>query len=393
MDQSIKNALENNQWGEVVKLINEKPKLDNELLSTLGWALSRLGKYDEAIDCFEKLIKEDPNSAKWHYMKGYQFYMQKNYENAVNEFLLALDLYPQYLVVKYRLAYSYLQIAGAYLKFTKDTFWKALGQLKECHKIYEKYSTDQQEKEKSTYFDICFLHGKTIQDMNGKQKESLILLKRALSIKDDEDCKYELSKTYFIAKELDKALECLPNSSKFYVKELKANILSEQKKFENSNSILLSLIKQRKKDYLFAKLADNYVQLGEIIEALNYAKLAVSYGKNNYKNYLILGTIYFKNGRYKTAINNLVKANDIKVKMFKISCPEANQLIFKINELTANHPSDSCSTKCNIGIIEYYNDKKGYGFINDHANGKIFFHITEIEDFGKNKVQSGIKVS
>lgn len=47
------------------------------------------------------MIQRQPQKAKWHYGKGYQFYMQKDWENAIENFSTALSLLENYLVVKY----------------------------------------------------------------------------------------------------------------------------------------------------------------------------------------------------------------------------------------------------------------------------------------------------
>ena len=388
MYEEIDNFLQSNEWDKAISLIQtEKDKFSNkELLQRLGWAYSRIGRYNEAIVCFDKLIELEPQIAKWHYMRGYQFYMQNKWNESIEEFLKALEIYPQYLVVKYRLAYAYLQITGTYLQYTKDTFWKALGQLEECHVIYQNYPKETQEKEKNMYFDICFLHGKTIQEMNGKQERAIELLKTALSIKKDFDCQYQLAKTYFIMGNYNKALEVLPKYDKYYVNELEANILAKLGRFKESNLILFKITKYRKKDYIYCKLAENHFYENKIDSAIELAKSAIKYGKDNYKNYLLLGKLLYKNNQYKSAVEALTKANNLKVQRFQLSCPEATQLIAEILKKTNNNP---CDEKSDIkeSIIVDYNSQKGFGFILDKEFGKVFIHITNI----KNAVTKDLK--
>lgn len=381
MLKEIDSLLQSNEWNKAISLIQTKNDVstNKELLQRLGWAYSRIENYNKAITCFEKLIEIEPQMAKWHYMKGYQFYMQNEWNESIIEFLKALELYPKYLIVKYRLAYAYLQITGTYLQYTKDTFWKALGQLKECHKIYKDYSIEMQEKEKHIYFDICFLHGKIIQEMNNKQEEAVELLNTALSLKQDEDCQYQLAKTYFIMKKYDKALEELPHNNKYYVKELEANIYAELGKFKESNSILLKLIKYRKKDYIFCKLAENYLQNDIIDEAIGFAKQAINYGKSNYKNYLVLGYLYYKKQQYKSSIDVLSKASKLKMQKFQLSCPKSDNLISEILAITNNKPYDLQFSKTESFIVDY-NLKKGFGFILDKQYGKVFVHISNIKN-------------
>lgn len=158
MYEEIDNFLQSNEWDKAISLIKtEKDRFSNkELLQRLGWAYSRIGRYNEAIACFDKLIEIEPQIAKWHYMRGYQFYMQNKWNESIEEFLKALEIYPQYLVVKYRLAYAYLQITGTYLQYTKDTFWKRIGAIRRMSCYISKLSKRNSRKEKNMYFDICF---------------------------------------------------------------------------------------------------------------------------------------------------------------------------------------------------------------------------------------------
>lgn len=381
MYEEIDNFLQNNEWDKAISLIQTEKDFSTskELLQRLGLAYSRIENYNEAIVCFNKLIEVEPQMAKWYYMKGYQFYMQSKWNEAIVEFLKALELYPKYLVVRYRLAYAYLQITGTYLQYTKDTFWKALGQLKECHTIYKDYSKEMQEREKHTYFDICFLHGKTIQEMNNKQEEAVDLLNTALSLKQDEDCQYQLAKTYFIMKKYDKALAMMPHHNKYYVKELEANIYAELGKFKESNSILLKLVKYRKKDYIYCKLAENHIQEDKIDGAIEFTRQAINYGKDNYKNYLLLGKLLYKKEQYKSAVDTLTKASRIKMQKFQLSCPEADKLISEILETTNNNPYDLQFDKKESIIVDY-NPQKCFGFIDDKEYGKVFIHISNVKN-------------
>ena len=85
------------------------------------------------------------------YIQGYQYYAQKDYKNAIIYFEEALTVYPNYLKVKYRVSYAYIQLAGNERQWSKDVFWKAISHIKSAHEIYKNLSIDEQEKNRSTY--------------------------------------------------------------------------------------------------------------------------------------------------------------------------------------------------------------------------------------------------
>ena len=124
--KEIENFLNNNQWIEAIQFIKNIPQpLSDEETAALAWCYSRNAEYENAIKLYDDMIQRQPQKAKWYYGKGYQFYMQKDWENAIENFSTALSLFENYLVVKYRIAYAYLQLSGNKMQWSKDTFWKA----------------------------------------------------------------------------------------------------------------------------------------------------------------------------------------------------------------------------------------------------------------------------
>jgi tetratricopeptide (TPR) repeat protein/cold shock CspA family protein len=379
--------LDNNQWKDAIIVLEKIPNenLTEKELDQLCWVYSRDERYVDSIKVADMLMVKYPNVAKYPYMKGYQFYAQKNYQQAVELFLVALKLYPEYFVVKYRLAYAYFQLAGNYQQWSKDVFWKAIFELEACHKIYAKYDDRNKETSKSEYFSICNLHGKMIMDMVGKLDYSIELFERAidLNVKDDDDCKYNLAKAYRFKNDYDKALRILPSTSdKYYVKELKAQIFADKKMFLESNKIYETLLRYRKKDYLYCRLAENFIELGEIDKAEQNVSLAIKTDNKNYKNHLLYATICKLQKRYKTAIEYCKSASKVKQIKFKQDCGEAIVMIDGIMFETNNNPVDEIVIEkrdFNTGIITKYDSNRGFGFIQDDGGSKLFFHISSMK--------------
>ena len=378
--KEIEDFLNNNQWNEAIQLIKNIPQpLSDEETAALAWCYSRNAEYENAIKLYDDMIQRQPQKAKWHYGKGYQFYMQKDWKNAIDNFSTALSLFENYLVVKYRIAYAYLQLSGNKMQWSKDTFWKAIRHLEDCHKIFSSYTLDEKKIHVATYADICALHGKTVMASERYLDKSIELLKKANDLKADDDFKYQLAKAFYLKKQYSDALEALPKSNKhYYVPELHSQILSDNGKYQESNEILLKLIKYRKKDYLFRRIAENYLKLHVIDKAESYSHKAVSINKRNYKNYLTLGIVLKEKEMYKSSMQAL-----------------ENVLIDEINSLTNNNPTDNVDAiitidNCNEGKVVKYNREKGFGFILDfQSNNNLFFHISS---FPFNEAKIGQKV-
>ncbi len=179
-------------------------------------------------------------------------------------------------------------------------------------------------------------------------------------------------------------MTALPKSDKhYYVPELHSQILSDSGKYQESNEILLKIITFRKKDYLFRRIAENYLKMSMVNKAECYSQKAISMNKRNYKNYLTLGIALKEKTMYKSAIDNFEKARLAKQRQYKLDCSEAIVLIDDINRLTNNSPTDIPMVESvhNVHVHEgqviKYNQNKGYGFIKDfQSKENIFFHIS-----------------
>lgn len=384
----LNELLENNKWEEAIAFLNDTNiQLTDEELSAKAWCYSRVGNYEEAINLYSQMIHRQPQIAKWHYAKGYQFYMQKKWQEAIDNFNEALKLFDEYFIVKYRIAYAYIQLSGNIMQWSKETFWKAIDHLEDCHKIFKSYSEEEQKNRSSTYADICALHGKTIMASQKYLDKSICLLKKAISLKNDDDFRYQLAKAYYSNKQNTEALKVIPNSSKsFYISELRSQILSENGDYAESNKILFGLIKFRRKDYLYRRISNNFLNLIDFDKAEEFIKKAISIDRRNYKNYLVYGLVLKEKMMYKSAIENFEKARKIKQDKYQLDCVEAITHIEMIQTLTNGAPTDldtnyvSYESSKHLGKIVIYKKDKGYGFISEGTtNNNVFFHISSFE--------------
>lgn len=388
-NDSIKESAikaENEQrWFDAALLYDKLNTLEESklLLSKSGWCYSRASEYSLAIERFKKLALMEPESAKTLYMIGYQYYSQKNWKEAREWFEKAISIFPNYFVVKYRLGYTYLQLAGNYKSLTKPEFWRAIGQFQECHELWKDYSSEEKTKNKVLYADICFQHGKALLQLNQRINEAIDLFKSALQIQTNDDYLYELAKAYSLNNQKELALQTLPNSNKYYVNELRCQIKFDLNNFESALSDLLNIINTRKKDYLFILLSKIYEKMDRNRDAYFACMDGLKYSKDNHKLYFQLAKICFNLKKYFEAKNYIDLAIKIRENNFHLDYPEALKLSELINIQLANHKIDDKNILqrefekgIRIGYICTYKIEKGFGFIKSD-DSEFFFHISK----------------
>lgn len=403
--KKAKELEEKKQWDDAIiiykEILQEEKTVEN--IERLGWCYSREQNYKNALKCFNYLEQNEPKMAKWKYMIGYQYYCMKEWTNAINYFEKALKIKHDYLIVKYRVSYAYYQLAGNYKELTKAEYWKALGHLDECDEIWKNYNEIEKRKMKSTYYEICFLHGKMLQRIPNQRKKAIKYFKNALQIKKDETCKYNLSKTYYLEKEYELAKENLPNSRQYYVLELEAYIETRLENYDKAIELMQQLMKRnKKKDYFNNNLAFIYLIKGDNEKALKYANNALRINSKNHKVHYTLAIIYYKYGLLDSALNELELAIDFMKKIYHADYREAillkeriisekpqeykenTETLKKLNSLKFQNENEEYK----YGIIKEYNVNKKYGFILCN-NKKIFFHITDYKGKG---LRMGMKV-
>jgi len=383
---------EKSMWVEAAHQYHEALLVNNtkEIREKVAWCFSRAGQYDEAVKHLEVLFSSEPQIAKWPYMIGYQYYCKQNWAKAVEWYEKSLEIKPEYLIVKYRLAYALVQLAGKYKQLTKAEYWKALGHLKDCHRLWDKYSKDKQQKENNTYFSINFLHGKILMDLPDSRTKAVTFFQKALQIKpDDMSTRYNLAKTYYFLGEYTKAKEYIPSSSQYYIVELNAYIGAKLGDYSSAISQIKQLLQRREKDYLYNFLAEIYLTTNDLDNAFFMSKQAITHGPNNHKNYYTAARIYYEFGLLSKAISTLEIAIQLKEKRYGsvfIECKSLkDEIISKITpdycddiellDRLTNTIDSNKNQGSQQGNICKYNSSKGFGFI-QHNGKDIFFHIS-----------------
>ena len=244
----------------------------------------------------------------------------------------------------------------------------------------------KENKEKHTYFDINFLHGKMLMDLPNHREESILYFENALKIKDDEICRYNLSKTFYLMGKHEEAKKWIPNNCSYYVVELNAYIEAKLGNYDIAIDIIDELLKRRKKDYLYAFLAEVYLLKEDNKNAFDYANIAIKVNYKNHKNHFVLAKVYYKYNLLYSAVKELDNAIQLKFKNYHSEYDEAILLKEEIMEKSPeNYVEDkhilekinfNNDKKIYTGTIYEYDKNKGFGFIM-YDGKKIFFHISD----------------
>jgi len=366
------------------------------LASKLAWCYSRNNNFKEAKELCEILVDKEPQNAKWWYMYGYQFYMEKNWSEAISYYEKSLEYNPEYLIVLYRISYSYMQIAGEFLKLTKSEFWKAIGYLKSAHVVWDKFPEDRKNIEKNTYYLINFLHGKALMLIPNHNDDAIKFFNQALSIKDDINCRYNLAKAFCFNNDYKKAKAILPLDNKYYIIELKATIEYKLGNIADALAIVQKLLKSRPKDYLYCLAANIELEQNNKENAYRYAQKAISINNRNHKNFYTLALVYYKYGLLKKALDTLSLAEQIKAKKYNSGYQDCENLRSQI--MSSMNPEyiddiDLIARLENISLfytatVDQYNENKGFGFA--YIDGqRIFVHVSNVKN---GNLGDGIKI-
>ncbi len=403
MEEKIRRAkgLKNQKrWTEAIplyqELVGEKPDNVN-LLADLGWCQSRADKRHEAIETYRRLVELESDNPKWYYSLGYQHYIgEKEHRQAVDCFRKALELYPEYFVVKYRLAYSLLQVAGHRERTETSEFREALEHLEEARTTYQKMNAREQRSNRINYGKICYQLGKVYAELNQWDK-ALDCLGVCNETNPSEDSWYQTAKVLFRRGNIEEAFSVLPNSEKFYVKELKADILAALGKQSESIKILQEVASVRKKDYILRNVAEKFLAQGDFHAAYTWVNQAIVMKPDNHKNHLCLAQIYYNLGLLEKAKQSAEWAAELKLEGYGYAYSEAYELLETIeNEINAlDYLGDDEKILRSLGIregrISKINGDRGFGFIQSGSES-FFFHFSVVDAEKQSELKEGAQV-
>lgn len=134
--QGLKYGLAKN-YTESLKFFNEAIEINSKDFATYnnkGVVLEKLGKYNEAIECYYKAIELKPDSLKFYLNISYVYILTDNFPKSLNYFDEGLKIY--FFVENQRNTNLIIFYLYDILKISKIIF------AEECIKIIEKYQSD-----------------------------------------------------------------------------------------------------------------------------------------------------------------------------------------------------------------------------------------------------------
>jgi tetratricopeptide (TPR) repeat protein len=78
----------------IIKKLDPNPI---DALNGKGWTLDKLGRYQEAIECYDKALEINPNHKNVLDSKGYTLINLDRYEEAIDYFNKALSIDPEFV--------------------------------------------------------------------------------------------------------------------------------------------------------------------------------------------------------------------------------------------------------------------------------------------------------
>ena len=370
-------AMKENRWTDAIadlRTAHERTPGDSEIAGKFGFALSRDERYGEAIRVFDGLHKEHPKDPKWPYMIGYQYYQQKEWARAIQWFDRAVALRPGYVKVLYRKGYAHIALGEEE---------EAIHALGDCIACWEKKTPQAQELDRSNYGKARFQLGKIYLKKGLALKASRHLKLAAEIHADDHDVLYELGQCYIKTRQLDDALRVLQTADQLkpgtdYILDRLAQTHARKGDYIAAEQVYQRIPERRRRPFVLQHLGVLYLQQGQHQKALPYLEAAARKQPDNHNVHYALGCAQEGCGQLQPANASYGRAVNCRKTKYNREFKEAEEALqrtaARIAALPPLEPEDN--SKDNEGVIESYNESRGFGFITGKSEARIFFHIS-----------------
>lgn len=371
------HAMNENRWSDAItdsRKAHESTPNDADIAGKLGFALSRDGRYREAIDVFEQLHREHPQDPKWPYMVGYQHYEKKVWTQAIDWFAKALALRPGYVKVLYRKAYAHIALSQEK---------EAIESLTECISQWEKMTTEAQERDRASYGKAQFQLGKLHLKKGFSLKARRHLQIAAQIYPSDHNFLYELGQCHLKNNQLDDALRELQAADRIkpgtdYIIDRIAQTYTKKGDYAAAERVYEQIPSHRRRPFISQHLGMLYVDQGLHQKALPHLEIAARKQPDNHNIHYSLGCAQEATGKIREAHASYTRAVNYRKTKYNLEFKDAEEALKRTTEMLSSLPSDEAAetSQNDEGVIESYNESRGFGFISNKSQERIFFHVS-----------------
>ncbi|MFZ0390377.1 MAG: tetratricopeptide repeat protein, partial [Calditrichia bacterium] len=335
LNQKMKRWEKENNWQAIVQELKPLCQKGNPgwsdamMLRSLGFACTQLDQLDQALICYTRWIELEPERAQPYYSLGYVFYLQKNWATAVDWFEKALEKYPDYLVCRYRLAYSY---------WAMDKSRLASPHLEHVREVWQAEKDEFRKKQQlKTYVKTGFLYGKVLLRLKDFNR-SVAVLEETMELNKDKYLSvnhiyYELGKAHGKAGETGRALSCLqqalnPHRPQEYVLDQIGRVYAGRQDYEKALEYFDRALRQRRKPYILLNRALVLMETGKLNPALRDLCEALKRDqKGKHKIRLQMARVYREMGKWPEMKGELLRAIQFKQQVYGSDYAEAHLLL------------------------------------------------------------------
>lgn len=391
------NAMGENRWSDAIidlRIVHERAVDNVEVAGKLAFALSRDGRYRDAINVLQDLCSRQPREPKWPYMIGYQYYQQKAWKEAIDWFQKALILRPDYLKVLYRKGYAHVA-----LEQNND----AINAFTDCIKHWEKMSANSQDLDRAVYAKAQFQLGKLFLKKGLSRKASRHLEIAVQFQGHDPDFRYELGKSHLDNNRVEDALRELRAAERIkpgtdYIVDRLAQAYAKNGDYEAAERAFQRIPKHHRRHFVSQHLGNMYVQSEQYEKAIPHLKAALGKQTTNHNIHYDLGRAQEALGHFRDAYDSYMRAVSYRRKNFNLGFKEAEEgakrTCQRIEELQISSGQEESKlgiNEANVGVVESYNDSRGFGFITTKSHERLFFHVSDVA--GNEKPRRGSHVT
>lgn len=385
-------AMNENRWEDAIqhlRAVQEREPDNVEVAGKFAFALSRDGQYGDAVRVLEGLHVRQPEEPKWPYMIGYQYYHNQRWEEAIDWFTKALKIRPGYVKVLYRKGYAHVALGQEN---------EAINALSDCIKEWERLTPDVQERDRASYGRAQFQLGKLLLKKGLSRKASQHLEIAARFNSQDPDFLYELGQCHLKNNRLDDALREFQAADRIkpgtdYVIDRIAQTYMKKGDYSAAEQTYERIPNHRRRSFISQHVGMMYVEIGQHEKAIPQLQVALRKQPENHNIHYALGCAQEATGQLLEANASYTRAVNFRRKNFNLEFQGAEDALERTSEMIKELPSDQVQddSESIVGVIDSYDDSRGFGFINTQSHERVFFHVSKY--VGSQKPRKGFNVA